>query len=54
MYHAAMRFFLHDGHPDDGWIPGMDPVGGRPVSQYQPRLGAIILARLSRTPSTAT
>lgn len=43
-----MRYFLDDGHPDDGWVPAMDHVGGPPVSQYHPRLGAIILSRLDR------
>ncbi|WP_372785813.1 hypothetical protein [Phenylobacterium sp.] len=43
-----MRYFLHDGHPDDGWVPEMEHTGGRKESQYHPRLAAIILARLSR------
>lgn len=43
-----MRYFLDDGHPDDGWVPAMDHRGGAPVSQYHPRLGAIILARLAK------
>jgi transposase-like protein len=41
-----MRFFLHDGHPDDGWVPEMSHARGAKGSQYHPRLGAIILARL--------
>ena len=48
MYPAAMRYHLHDGHPDDGWIPEMSHARGAKGSQYHPRLGAIILARLSR------
>ena len=38
MYAAAMRFFLHDGHPDDGWVPAMEHTGGGEASQYHPRL----------------
>jgi hypothetical protein len=41
-----MRYFLEDGHPDDGWVPAMDHTGGGKRSQYHPRLGKIILARL--------
>lgn len=41
-----MRYFLEDGDPDDGWVPAMDHTGGGKRSQYHPRLGKIILARL--------
>ena len=43
-----MRYFLEDGDPDDGWVPGMDHRGGSRASQYHPRLGKIILDRLSQ------
>jgi putative intracellular protease/amidase len=41
-----MEYFLEDGDPDDGWVPGMDHTGGWKRSQYHPRLGKIIQARL--------
>ena len=41
-----MRYFLEDGDPSDGWVPRMDHTGGAKRSQYHPRLGKIILARL--------
>jgi hypothetical protein len=43
-----MRYYLHDGHPDDGWVPAMDHARGARGSQYHPRLGAIVLARLGK------
>jgi hypothetical protein len=41
-----MQNVLKDRDPDDGWVPEMDHAGGWKASQYHPRLGKIIIARL--------